>query len=123
MYNPKYHKPPQIVPRELRFEVNERLNARGEVITELDVDGVRQIVKEIVKKKVEAVAVCLLHAYRNPVHEQRVKDIILEEHPQVAVAISSSIVNEHREYERSMTTILNAYLAPAVEKWIGELEV
>ncbi len=122
MYNIKYHKPEQIVPRELRFEVSERLNARGEVLVELDTEDVRRVAKILKKMRVEAVAVCLLHSYKNPVHEKKVKEIILEEYPEVSVTISSDIVSEHREYERSMTTILNAYLAPVVEAWIGELE-
>lgn len=122
MYNPKYHKPPQILPRELRFEVTERLNARGEVEVELDTDDVRQVARKLKQKQVKAVAVCLLHAYKNPVHERKVKELLLEEYPEVSVAISSEVVNEHREYERSMTTILNAYLAPVVETWIGDLE-
>lgn len=122
LYNPKYHKPSQIVPRELRLEVTERLNGRGEVLTELDVDSVRQVARTLKERGVEAVAVCLLHSYQNPFHERMVRKIIQEEYPGVSVAISSDVVNQHLEYERSMTTILNAYLAPVVEAWIGELE-
>lgn len=122
LYNPKYHKPPQIVQRELRLEVTERLNGRGEVLVDLDIESVRRVARTLREKKVEAVAVCLLHSYQNPIHERLVRNIILEEYPEVSVAISSDVVTEHREYERSMTTILNAYLAPVVEAWIGELE-
>jgi N-methylhydantoinase A len=122
MYNPKYHKPQQIVPRELRFEVSERLNARGEVLVSLDLEDVRKLANILKKKKIEAVAVCLLHSYKNPLHERKVKEIILEEYPEISVAISSDIVTEHREYERSMTTILTAYLSLIVEAWTGELE-
>lgn len=122
MYNIKYHKPEQIVPRELRFEVLERLNARGEVLIELDAEDVRRVARALKKKEIKAVAVCLLHSYKNHVHEREVKETILEEYPEISVAISSDVVTEHREYERSMTTILNAYLAPVVETWIGELE-
>ena len=122
MYNPKYHKPPQLVPRELRFEVTERMNTDGEVLKELDVEDVRRVAKAIRKKDVKAIAVCFLHAFKNPAHEREVKRILLEDLPEVAIAISSDIVSEHREYERSMTTILSAYLAPVVETWIEQLE-
>lgn len=122
MYNPKYTKPAQIVPRELRFEVTERVNVKGEVLTPLAEDEVRAIAQEVRKRDVKAVAVCLLHSFRNTAHERRIKEILLEENPDVPVAISSAVAAEHREFERGMTTILNAYLAPVVERWIGNLE-
>ncbi len=122
MYNPKYRKPSQIVPRELRFEVAERVNVKGEVLTPLAEEEVREIAGAIRQENVKAVAVCLLHSFRNPRHEQRVREILLEENPDVAVSISSAVAPEHREFERGMTTILNAYLAPVVERWIGSLQ-
>lgn len=123
MYNPKYHKPSQLVPRELRFEVSERLDARGGVVTGLVEEDVRRVAAMLKARGVEAVAVCLLHSYVNPVHERAVKAILAEECPGLRVTISSDVVREHREYERSMTTILNAYLGPVVESSIGNLEV
>lgn len=122
MYNPKYRKPAGIVPREFRFEVRERLNAQGEIITPLNEDDVRSVAEEIVAHDVQAVAVCLLHAYRNPVHELRIKEILRQFAPHVSVTISSQIAAEQREYERSATAILNAYLAPVVERSLAELE-
>jgi N-methylhydantoinase A len=122
IYNPKYHKPPQIVPRDLRFEVVERLNAAGEIITPLDEKDVRRVAREIAERDVQAVAVCLLHAYKNPVHELRIKEILQQLVPYVSVTASSQIAAEQREYERSTTTILNAYLAPIVERSLEELE-
>jgi N-methylhydantoinase A len=122
IYNPKYHKPPQIVPRDLRFEVVERLNAAGEIITPLDEKNVRRVAREIAERDVQAVAVCLLHAYKNPVHELRIKEILQQLVPYVSVTASSQIAAEQREYERSTTTILNAYLAPIVERSLEELE-
>ena len=122
MYNPKYRKPPQIVPRELRFEVTERVTVKGDVLTPLEEQDVREIAGYVRDNDVKAVAVCLLHGFRNPAHERRVKEILLEENPSIPVAISSDVAAEHREFERGMTTILNAYLAPVVEKWIGNLE-
>jgi N-methylhydantoinase A len=122
MYNAKYKKPRQIVPRELRFEVRERLDARGAVVTPLDEADARATAARIRTAAVDAVAVCLLHAYRNPAHEEKLKQILVEELPGVSVALSSAVTPEHREFERSMTTILNAYLSPIVERWSNELE-
>lgn len=122
MYNPKYRKPPQIVPRSLRFEVTERMNARGEVLTPLVEDDVREIAARLRAEDVKAVAVCLIHGFRNAAHERRIREILQEEVPEIAVAISSEVAPEHREFERGITTILNAYLAPVVERWVGNLE-
>jgi N-methylhydantoinase A len=122
MYNPKYHKPTQIVPRALRFEVQERQNADGEIIVPLNESGLRQIALEVAEQDVRAVAVCLLHAYKSPVHELRVKKILQELLPDVSVTLSSQVAAEQGEYERSTTTLLNAYLAPIVERSLDELE-
>jgi N-methylhydantoinase A len=122
MYNPKYHKPPQIVPRHLRFEVTERVNARGEVLVPLDESELRGVARTLRKENIAALAICLLHSFKNPAHERRAREIILEECPELSIAISSLVAAEHREFERGMTTILNAYLAPVVERWIGDLQ-
>jgi N-methylhydantoinase A len=122
MYNPKYHKPPQIVPRNLRFEVTERINSRGEVLVPLDESELRGIARTLRKENVAALAICFLHSFKNSAHERRALDVILEEFPEVSVALSSLVAAEHREFERGMTTILNAYLAPVVERWIGDLQ-
>ena len=122
MYNPKYRKPLQIVPRSLRFEVTERMNAKGEVLTPLAEDEVRGIAAQLRAEEVKAVAVCLIHGFRNAAHERRIREILREEVPEIAVAISSEVAPEHREFERGITTILNAYLAPVVERWVGNLE-
>jgi N-methylhydantoinase A len=122
MYNPKYHKPAQIVPRHLRFEVSERMNVDGSVFKALDESDAREVAAKIRHAEVGSVAVCLLHAYRNGSHEERLREILREELPGIAIAISSAVAPEHREFERSMTTILNAYLAPVVERWVVDLE-
>jgi N-methylhydantoinase A len=122
MYNAKYKKPAQLVPRQLRFEVVERSGAKGEVVTPLDEGSARAVAAEIRAAGVQAVAICLLHAHRNPSHEERLKQILMEELPGLAVALSSSVAPEHREFERAMTTILNAYLSPIVERWLNDLE-
>jgi N-methylhydantoinase A len=122
MYNPKYHKPAQIVPRNLRFEVTERMDSRGEVLVPLDESELRGIARTLRKESIAALAICFLHSFKNSAHEQRAREVILEEFPQLSVALSSLVAAEHREFERGMTTILNAYLAPVVERWIGDLQ-
>lgn len=122
MYNPKYHKPQQIVPRSLRLEVSERVNANGEIVTALDEADVTRVAQEIAAQGVQAVAVCLLHSYRNPVHEVRIKQLLRQLLPGVSITLSTEVAPEQREYERSTTTILNAYLAPIVERSLDELD-
>ena len=122
MYNPKYHKPPQIVPRNLRFEVTERMTSRGEVLEPLNESELRDIARTLRREKVAALAICFLHSFKNSAHELRAREVILEEFPDISVALSSLVAAEHREFERGMTTILNAYLAPVVERWVGDLQ-
>lgn len=122
MYDPKYHKPPQLVPRALRFEVTERLSARGEILTPLDEESVRSVARELAAHDVQAVAVCLLHSYINPVHEVRIRELLNEIEPRISVTLSSQVAAIQREYERSTTTVMNAYLAPIVERALEELE-
>jgi N-methylhydantoinase A len=122
MYNPKYHKPPQIVPRNLRFEVTERINSRGEVLQPLDEAELRGIARTLRTENVAALAICFLHSFKNSIHERRAREVIREEFPEVSIALSSLVAGEHREFERGMTTILNAFLAPVVERWIGDLQ-
>jgi N-methylhydantoinase A len=122
MYNPKYHKPPQIVPRNLRFEVTERINSRGEVLVALDEAELQGIARILKRENVAALAICFLHSFKNSTHERRAREVILEEFPGLSIALSSLVASEHREFERGMTTILSAYLAPVVERWIGDLQ-
>jgi N-methylhydantoinase A len=122
IFNPKYKKPPLLVPRRLRFEIKERMLVTGEVLVPLDVASVREVAKKIKASGVEAVAVCLHHAYKNSDHEQKVREIILKECPEVHVSISSEVAKEHREYERGLTTIIDSYIKPVVAVWIDELD-
>jgi len=122
LYNIKYKKPPPIVPRELTFEVTQRGDYTGRVLVDLNIEEVRQVARLLKKKRVESVAVNYLHAYKNPDHERKTREIILEEYPEVSVSISSDVAMEHREYERSMTVILDAYLKKEIQSWIGNLE-
>ena len=121
LYNFVFRKPPAFVPRHLRFEVGERIDYRGQVITPLAESDVRDAVRGLRVAGVEAVAICLLHAYANSVHERRVAEIVAEEWPEVPVSVSHELSGEWREYDRTSTTVLDAYVKPTVRKYLTRL--
>ncbi|GAI50030.1 unnamed protein product, partial [marine sediment metagenome] len=102
--------------------LKERMNWLGEVVTELDTEAVREVARKLKRLEVKSLAICFLHSFKNDSHERKARDIILEEYPEISVSISSDIAREHREYERSMTTIIDAYIKPLVSKRLGELQ-
>lgn len=110
-----------LTPRSLRFEVSERLGFDGAVLTPLAEDEIRQVAASLRAARVEAVAVCFLHAFRNPAHEERCKAILEEELPDATICISSEVMPEIGEYERSSTTIANAYVLPIFRRYIRRL--
>ncbi|MGI6630530.1 MAG: hydantoinase/oxoprolinase family protein [Bacillota bacterium] len=122
MYNFYYRKPKPYVPRYLRFEVDERLNFKGEVLKELKEEEVVRIAEKIKAENVEAVGVCLMNSYANPVHERLIGEILERELPGVEVTISSNLLKEWREYERTSTTVLNAYVKPASRRYLDTLQ-
>ena len=122
IYNLFYKQPTPLVPRYLRYEVAERLDAKGEVLTKLDEAQARQAVRDLADEGVDAIAICFLHAYANPAHERQMKKIVQEEFPDGLVCISSDIVREFREFERTSTTVINAYTQPQVDKYLTDLE-
>jgi 5-oxoprolinase (ATP-hydrolysing) len=112
-----------LVKRRNRLTVAERVTAPdGEVITELDEDEVRRRVAELRDQGVEAVAVCLLHSYLNPAHEQRIKEILLEEMPDVYLSISHEVLPLYREFERFSSVALNAYVGPKVARYVARFD-
>jgi N-methylhydantoinase A/oxoprolinase/acetone carboxylase beta subunit len=111
----------QLVRRRNRRVVAERINAAGEVLVPLDEDAVREQVRVLRANEVQAIAVCFLHSYRNPAHEQAVKRIIEEEYPGVFISLSSEVAPQYREYERFSTTALNAFVGPKVSRYIDNL--
>ena len=121
MFNTKFVRPPPLVPRELRFEVDERLRADGSVLRPLLDAQVLEIAEQLSDEGVTAVAVCFLHAYLNPVHERRAKDLLIGRLQNVFVCTSSEILPEIREYERFSTTAMNAFIAPVMRHYIGSL--
>lgn len=120
LYN--WVKPERPVPASRIVEVDERLAAGGAVLETLDEDSVRQAASAIRTMNVEAVGVCLMHAFANPAHERRVAEILREELPDMAVTISTDVLPVVREYERSLTTALNAAVMPGVTSYVGRLE-
>ena len=122
MYDLQYEKPPPLVPRRLRREVDERLGPDGSVRRALDPISLDAAVADLRREGVEAVAVSLLHAYANPVHEQRAAERLREGFPNgLYVTCSSDILPEIREYERTSTTVVNAYIGPVVHHYMDTL--
>jgi N-methylhydantoinase A len=121
MYDVRYRPPEPLVPRRHVFEIDERLTAGGEVLRPLD-EGAVAVLAERLRDRYEAVAVALLHAYANPVHEVAVRRIVAEVAPHVPVLLSHEVAREWREYERTSTTVVSAYVAPIVGRYLSRLE-
>ena len=122
MYDLFIDPPAPLVPRHLRREVPERLLADGSVLRPLDEAAARRVIAALLDEGVEALAVCLLHAYVNPVHERRLAEIAREIAPTLPVSCSSEVVPEIREYERTSTTTANVYVVPLMARYLQELE-
>ncbi|MGH8911219.1 MAG: hydantoinase/oxoprolinase family protein [Acidimicrobiia bacterium] len=123
MYSLEYDVARPLVPRRMRLGIPGRMNAAGEELQPLDEEAVRRAAKQLVEDwRVRSIAVCYLHAYKNPDHERRTAEILRDGWPQVAVSISSDIVREYREYERTSTTVVNAYIQPIFDRYIRSLE-
>jgi N-methylhydantoinase A len=122
LYDLQFEKPRPLVPRQLCFGVPERLDAKGNVLVPLDENAVRRVAEQLREAEVEAIAVCLLHAYVNPVHEKRVGEILRECCPQAVVSLSSEVAPEFREYRRASTTIINAGIQPVVARYLHNIE-
>jgi N-methylhydantoinase A len=122
LYALQYRKPKRLVPRRDVLEVTERLRFDGSVETPLDEESLQPIVERIRSEGVEAVAVCLVHAFTNPEHELRVREVLERECPGLSVTLSHEIAREWREYERASSAVLNAYIAPRVEGYLETLE-
>ena len=114
--------PDPLVARRDRLEVDERVAADGELLTPLDRDAVRAVAERLAADGIEAVAVAFLHAYRNPANEQAARAAIHAAAPGLAVSLSSDVVPEIREYERTCTTVCNAYVQPLLDRYVGRLE-
>ena len=121
LYDPLYEKPEPLVPRQRRFEVEERIDVTGGVRTPLRIDDVYRAIERIREDDVDAVAVCLLHSYVNPTHEKRIGEILRHELPDRFVSLSIDVLPQIREYERTSTTVINAYVGPPVQEYLRSL--
>src|SRR5262249_42843919 len=120
-YNRRLPPPEQLVPRKLRVGVRERLRADGKVETPLDPDSLGRALAVLEQEGVEAVAVCYLHAYRDPRHERATKASIEANLPGLYVSLSSDVLPQIKEYERVSTTVVNAYVGPALAGYLARL--
>ena len=118
LYDLYYEKSPTLVKRQYRLEVAERLNFRGEVLRPIDTGSVDRAAQAVADSGVESVAVCLLHSYANPAHEQFVAQAVRERAPDVTLTLSSDLLPEMKEYERTSTTVINSYVRPVVESYL-----
>ncbi len=112
--------PAPLVPRELRFEAAERITADGSVVRALDAATLPALVKAIGEAKPDACAVCLLFSFLNPAHEAMIRDALRAAYPDMYLSISSEVQPEFREYERLSTAVLNAYLQPVIDRYLGD---
>jgi N-methylhydantoinase A len=118
LYDPLYEKPEPLVPRERRFEVAERIGAKGDIVRPLDLTGLDRVIARIAEAKVEAVAVCFLNSFANPVHERLVGEHIRQALPECFVTLSVDVLPEIREYERTSSTVVNAYVGPPLKHYL-----
>ena len=113
--------PEPLVPRRRRLEVSERVRADGKVLKELDGEGARETVRALQAQAVESIAVCLLNSFENPKHELALKEIVAQEFPEASISISYEVLPQIREYERTSTTVTNAYVKPLTEAYLRQL--
>ena len=122
MYDLQYDKPAPLVPRRFRYELSERLGPRGEVKQPLDERQAREVARRLLEEGIESVAICLLHSYANPAHEQRAAELVREQlDGRAYISLSSDILPEIREYERTSTAVVNAYIGPIVRHYVTAL--
>jgi N-methylhydantoinase A len=121
VYDMQIEYPEPLAPRALRFEVEERIAADGRIVTPLQQDDLERVLERLRGEKVESVAVALIHSYANPVHEREIANFLAGHAPELTVSLSSDVLPRIKEYERTSTTVANAYVRPKVRAYIGRL--
>lgn len=121
-YDLQLELPTPLVPRRWRFGVPERINSKGQVCRQLDIDAVKALVPELKRHELEAVAIGFLHSYKDPTHETQTAEILAEALPHLAITLSSAVSPEMREYERFSTACANAYIQPKIAVYLAALE-
>ncbi|UCF57693.1 MAG: hydantoinase/oxoprolinase family protein, partial [Deltaproteobacteria bacterium] len=119
LYDLAYRKEPHIVPKELRFGVRERTLCTGEILEDLDMKGAKDLLQKIREANAESVAICLLFSYLNPTHEKKMGELLEEFN--ISVSLSHEILSEFREFERTSTTLVNAYVSPKMKRYVSHL--
>jgi N-methylhydantoinase A len=114
-------KPERLVPLQYVREAGGRLNFRGEELRPLDEDSVREAAQFFRRQNVQAIGVCLMHSYANDAHERRVAEIILEEYPEATLSLSCAVLPEYREYERAITTLVDAFVKPHMDRYLKRI--
>ncbi len=114
-------KPPRIVPRDLVRSVGGRLDFTGAEVRPFDEEGAREVARWFRERGVDTLGVCFLHSYADSGHEERMRDVLAEEHPGAVVSISSEVLREYREYERAMTTLVDAAVKPRLSAYIANI--
>lgn len=122
LFNFYFKKPPPFVPRALRLEITERVTHLGEVLTPAILEELPALVTKLKSEGVESIAICFLHAYINPINERAVSDRVQSLWPEISVIASHEVTREWREYERSSTTVLTAYVHPVAKRYLGRLK-
>ncbi|WP_457652560.1 hydantoinase/oxoprolinase family protein [Rhodocaloribacter sp.] len=122
LYRLSQRRPPPLVPAARRFEAPERLDAHGRTLTPLDEDAVARVAERLAAEGIESLAVVFLFSFQNPAHERRAAGIIRARCPGVMLSLSSEILPEYREYERTATTVVNAYVQPLVARYLARLD-
>ena len=122
MYNARYKRPLPLVRRRNIYEIDERIAADGSLIRPINSTEIRALYQQSLEGNYDAIAVCLLHSYRNSSNEKALKEILIQELPDIHVILSSDVAPEWREYERTSTTVVSAYVAPIVEEYLSNLE-
>jgi N-methylhydantoinase A len=117
-----YDKPAPLVPRGLRFEVRERMAPDGSVVQPISMEDLDAIIEAVEKHRIESLAICFLHSYANPAHEEKAREYLQSVLPELYICTSAEVAREWREFERSSTTVLNAFVGPKVEDYVGQLE-
>jgi len=122
LYNMDWDKPRPLVPRRLRFGIEERMGGDGQVVRPLDEGSVIAALDQMGQHEVDSVAICLLHAYANPAHERAVMELVRKHAPNLSVSASHQVLPEIREYERTSTTVVNAFVKPVVDRYLALVE-
>lgn len=122
LYDYFVRRPEPLVPRHMRFEIDERTLFDGQVKKNLDESEIASVIERLKSEGINTVAVCLLHSYANPAHEIRIKELFEQHYPESTVSLSSEILPEIREYERMSTTVINAYVMPIIDRYLADLK-